>query len=350
MKLTHVLASVDNSFNFCNTCNGQGYLTKNFGNGLLKKVSCHYCQGKKIENPLYYKFIPSQIKFWSYFGIKFIALFVGSEIPEDLLQYSDNIILWNKNLNIKTSFVGQHLRMYYPSLLKLPDNELVMITDMDMLPVNIDYFTRGLDKFNTGDFIHYRNITYKQVYMCYNAAHPSVWSNIFKVSSETDIERVLNETYNPKYQGLLNNLWYSDQTLLFEKLTKYGSLKMLGRNPRRLEFETYEYNLKSNFDFFYQSFDDAHFHRRYDLHKWMIQDLWNQFSGKIDVDIREIILKEIEIEYLKADYFKEFEIGKKNCLKNKILQEISTLTNLDGFIPGQLPNVSQNFFEQEIYQ
>ena len=347
MKLTHVLSSVDNSFNFCNTCNGEGFLNKNIS-GSIKQVACHYCQGKKIENPFYYKFIPSQIKFWSHFGIKFIALFIGEEVPHDISQYSDNIILWNKNLDLKTAYVGQHLRMYYPSLLNLPDDELVMITDMDMLPVNIDYFTRGLDKFNIQDFIHYRNISYNQVFMCYNAAHPTVWSNIFNIKSENDIVESLYQGYNSNYQGLLNNLWYSDQSLLFNKLTKYPNLKMLGRNPRRLEYDSYEFHLRKNTEIFFQDFDDAHFHRRYDLHKWMIEDLWNQFTGKIDVDIRKIALKEIEIDYLKADYYKEFDIDKKNILKEKIYQEISILTSLKGFIPGQLPNISQDFFEQEI--
>ena len=37
--------------------------------------------------------------------------------------------------------------MYYASLLKLPDDELVMITDMDIFPTNFDYFTEGLEGF-----------------------------------------------------------------------------------------------------------------------------------------------------------------------------------------------------------
>ena len=48
----------------------------------------------------YYSFIPKQIHFWNKFGINFIAIFVGDKIPESLNCYSNNIILWNKNLDL----------------------------------------------------------------------------------------------------------------------------------------------------------------------------------------------------------------------------------------------------------
>ena len=48
--------------------------------------------------------------------------------------------------------------MYYASLLKLPDDEMVMITDMDMLPTNDTYYTSGLEEYKKEDFIYYRII------------------------------------------------------------------------------------------------------------------------------------------------------------------------------------------------
>jgi len=50
------------------------------------------------NNPAYYMFIPKQIVFWHHFDIKFIAIFVGPEIPAELMPYADNIILWKKIL------------------------------------------------------------------------------------------------------------------------------------------------------------------------------------------------------------------------------------------------------------
>ncbi len=61
--------------------------------------------GSTNLNSQYYMFVPKQILFWKHFGIKFIAFVVAESIPE-LREYSDNIILWNRNLNINTAFVG----------------------------------------------------------------------------------------------------------------------------------------------------------------------------------------------------------------------------------------------------
>jgi hypothetical protein len=45
--------------------------------------------------------------------------------------------------------------MYYTTLIDLPDDEIIMITDMDMLPINSSYFKEGLENFNKDDFIYY---------------------------------------------------------------------------------------------------------------------------------------------------------------------------------------------------
>ena len=79
------------------------------------------------NNPKYYMFVPKQIKFWNRFNIKFIAIFVGENIPEVLLDYKDNIILYNKNLNLNSVYIAQNIRIFYPALLSLPDDEIVMI-------------------------------------------------------------------------------------------------------------------------------------------------------------------------------------------------------------------------------
>ena len=49
--------------------------------------------GSTNLNPQYYMFVPKQILFWKHFGIKFIAVVVGEKIPDELLDYSQNIIL-----------------------------------------------------------------------------------------------------------------------------------------------------------------------------------------------------------------------------------------------------------------
>ena len=220
--------------------------------------------GSTNLNPEYYMFLPKQILFWKHFGIKFIAVVVGEKIPDELIDYSQNIILWNKNLNINTAFVGQNLRMYIPALLDLPDDEMVMITDMDMLPMNDSYYKDGLENFNKEDFVYYRNVDGNQIYMCYNAAHPSIWGKLFSINNECDIETIINQTYNNQYTGMPGDTgWFIDQEIMYNKLINYQNLKILDRPIKRLEMEDFTNLVNSGETNFISNFDDSHFHRSY---------------------------------------------------------------------------------------
>jgi hypothetical protein len=215
-------------------------------------------------NSQYYMFIPKQILFWKHFNINFIAIIVGENIPDELKEYSNNIILWNKNLHLNSVFVAQNLRMYYTSLINLPDDELVMITDMDMLPMNHTYYTQDLEHFTKDNFIYYRNIDCNQIYMCYNAAHPHTWGRIFEIHNECDIENKINETYNTCYSGIPgSDGWFIDQEIMYKKLINYIHLKVLNRPIKRLEIPDYKNLLDNNLTNFISNYDDAHFHRSY---------------------------------------------------------------------------------------
>lgn len=239
--------------------------------------------GSVNDNREYYDFIPKQILFWGKFGIKFIAIFVGNKIPHNLLKYQNNIILWNHNLDINTAFVGQNLRMYYAALLNLPDDEIVMITDMDMLPANSHYFKDGLEKFTKDDFIYYRHIHKNQpprsneIYMCYNAAHPHIWAKLFKINCEEDVINIINTTYNPTYDNVnINEGWFTDQFIMYDVLHNYEHLKVLNKCPRRLECNVCEYLMQSNIKNYINNFDDMHFHRSYSNNINLIADVERQ--------------------------------------------------------------------------
>jgi len=220
--------------------------------------------GSVDNSPRYYKFIPFQIFFWNKINVKFICVFVGTEIPKELKKYEKNIILWNKNLDLKGAYLGQNLRMYYASLLKLPDDELVMITDMDIFPTNFDYFTKGLEGFKKDDFIYYRSIAGRQIYMCYNAAHPSTWSKCFNIKTEKDIENILIKNYPSYYNGIPGRSgWYTDQIVMYNVLHKYPNLKVLHRKVRHLEVRDFRNRLKKGDKNFIKEYTDVHYHRSY---------------------------------------------------------------------------------------
>ena len=237
--------------------------------------------GSVNNNPEYYNFIPKQIKFWKKFNINFIAIFIGNELPKELENYKKNIILWTKNSNLNPVFIGQNIRIYYPALLKLPDNEMVMITDMDMLPMNNKYYTEDLEKYNKNDFVYYRNIDRNQIYMCYNAAHPDVWASVFNIKNEFDIEKNLNENYKSNYDGTPGKTgWFTDQLIMYEKLINYPNLKILNRPIKRLEVAHYKEKLKKKINNFCSNYDDCHFHRSFNKNKELIKNAEMQLNIK----------------------------------------------------------------------
>ena len=233
------------------------------------------------DNPKYYKFIPKQIQFWKLFNINFIAVFVGERIPIELTDYKNNIILWDKATNyvLHTAYIAQNIRIYYPALLELPEDEIVMITDMDMLPANDKFYKNGLDNFNINDFIYYRHIDANQIYMCYNAAHPSTWSTVFNIKTEKDIENALINNYNSDYNGIPGTVgWYSDQELMFNKLKSYSYLRVLNRHLNRLDIDIYKKHIENGDINFISLYDDIHFHRDYSGNEIFINDSIKQLN------------------------------------------------------------------------
>lgn len=235
--------------------------------------------GSVNNNPNYYRFIPIQITFWKKFGINFICVFAGQELPDELKKYKKHIKLWKGNKKIKSAFLGQNLRIYFPALLKLPDDEMVMITDMDMMPTNFVYYKNGLENFKKEDFIYYRYVDDDQIYMCYNAAHPQTWANVFNIKSRKDVRNAIRESYQSNYSGRPGGSgWYSDQLIMYRNLINYPHLQVLGRPIRRLEVEDYRDKLERGENNFLIHYDDVHFHRSFFNNVRLIEDALKQLD------------------------------------------------------------------------
>ena len=137
------------------------------------------------ENELYLDFIPIFIKTWNklYPDVDVKIILIAENIPENLLSYKNNIILFKPIENIETSFTSQIIRLLYPCILNYENG--IMITDMDMIPMNRTYYTENIKSYSNDKFIYYReNVCFNtsQIAMCYNIATSKVWKEIFKVN------------------------------------------------------------------------------------------------------------------------------------------------------------------------
>lgn len=166
------------------------------------------------------------------FNLPIKLIFIGTkdELPEYLNKYLNDIIFFNHIPHIHDIFIAQVIRILYPAL--FPDKN-VLITDLDIIPSKISYFTSPLNIYSNQHFITWtdRYIHQKMYAICYNLAKGSTFQNIFKINDENDIIERIKEWYNDEYTGKKNCPgWYTDQKKLYEYLNQYDRLIVLRDN------------------------------------------------------------------------------------------------------------------------
>lgn len=179
------------------------------------------------ENPLYSEFIPIFIKTWNklYPNVDVKIVLIAKQIPDEYLEYKDNIILFEPIERVLTSFTSQFIRLLYPCILDYKNG--IMITDIDMLPMSKTYFTEHIKPFNDSKFIYLREnvcFEYNQIAMCYNVAVPKIWKDVFEISSDKDIREYIEFIFNNNniIEGHGNMGWSIDQEILYQKIMKWN--------------------------------------------------------------------------------------------------------------------------------
>tara|TARA_B110000971_G_C20011120_1_gene501564 strand:+ start:489 stop:1250 length:762 start_codon:yes stop_codon:yes gene_type:complete len=231
-------------------------------------------------NPMYYKFIPIFIKAWKklFPEIKIHIILITNEIIEELKPYSEYLKIFPPIEGIPTAFIAQNIRLFYPCLLKDAKGG-ILITDMDIVPLNTHYYEESIKNISATKFVCYRQLECvgkDEMVICYNIAHSNVWKEIFNINSIDDIIKILNNNYqNSKYIGHSNiPYWISDQLYIHEKtqewnnktnnlvilndnITKYNRLDR-GRFPPQPQLIN---NVKNKF------YSDYHMYRPYEEYK-----------------------------------------------------------------------------------
>jgi hypothetical protein len=177
-------------------------------------------------NPLYLEFIPSFIRSWNILfphADVFIVL-IANEIPESLKSYEKNIKIFKPLPNILTAFQAQCIRLLYPR--HIERTEGVLITDMDMLPMNRSYYLDAIGSISDDTFVTYRDVCLPtEIAMCYNIAIPKVWQGVFgNDSTETLLQCWYASTYYDGRHG--GHGWGTDQQILLKKFNYWDGPKV----------------------------------------------------------------------------------------------------------------------------
>lgn len=178
-------------------------------------------------NPLYCDFIPNFVVAWTKLipEADICIVMIATEIPARFQEYARYIHLLPPIPGIHTAFHAQCVRLLAPR--HIARNEGVLITDMDMLPMNRSYYVDSIASASPDAFIVYRDVCLpKEISMCYNIAHPHTWRAMFGTES---IESTLRAWYAPaKYSGVHGGSgWETDQVILVAKFNAWSGEKII---------------------------------------------------------------------------------------------------------------------------
>ena len=151
-------------------------------------------------NDLYLDFVPLFIKCWNQLlpNVMVRIILVANEIPDSLKNYTDNIILFEEINGINSAFISQYIRMLYPALINCKGG--VIISDIDMLPMNAKYYTENIRDITDDKFVYYRDVLIKKEYqiaMCLQRCNTSgVGMKFLSINNLEDITIQLQNVWN----------------------------------------------------------------------------------------------------------------------------------------------------------
>lgn len=169
-------------------------------------------------NPHYMSFVPQFLRGWTtlFPDVEIIIVVIADEMPEEFLPYAKYLRLFSIPKDISSVLTSQCIRLLWPRFVDTRD--AVLITDIDMIPLQRDYYTKHIRNENDNTVVVYRHGLPEELYMCYIAATPKIWTELFGSESHLDI---LQRWYEE------SNVWNKDQTELTKAFNNWSGTKRL---------------------------------------------------------------------------------------------------------------------------
>jgi hypothetical protein len=158
-------------------------------------------------------------------GIEPVLVLVAhaDEVPADLRDDPD-VRVFEPLEGLHTAFQAQCVRLLYPALLDVEGG--VITSDVDMVPLNRGYFHSSPARIPRDHFLAYRNalLWWDQIPICYNAALPTTWSELFGIASLDEMRARLREWGDDlNYDGVRGGHgWDTDQIVLYRTAVDRG--------------------------------------------------------------------------------------------------------------------------------
>ena len=171
-------------------------------------------------NPEYYQFWPVVAKRWSSWGIT-PTLAVVSDKKLDIDETLGDVIYHTPNPDLPTAQQAQIIRLFLAANFI---DDICLISDIDMMPLKKDYFTKSVESHGITNFVvyssdayHYGDPAYPAYPMCYLASEGENFKEIIDGDLESFNEIVavwLEEGHG----------WHTDEKVFYQKLQKWDSV------------------------------------------------------------------------------------------------------------------------------
>jgi hypothetical protein len=147
----------------------------------------------------------------------------SEEIPDEL-RNDPNVQVFEPVERLHTAFQAQCIRLLYPAL--LDGGGGVITSDVDMVPLNRSYFHSSPARIPRRHFLAYRDVLLfgDEIPICYNAALPGTWGELFQIATVGDVrERLLEWADGLNYDGVRGGHgWGTDQIVLYRTAVDRG--------------------------------------------------------------------------------------------------------------------------------
>ncbi|HBS48303.1 TPA: hypothetical protein DEO28_00725 [Candidatus Dependentiae bacterium] len=182
-------------------------------------------------NHTYIDFWPLIAKTWSkVFGIKpTLALICDGEYKID--ESLGDVIKFQPIEGVPAGFQAQVIRLFMP--LYFPD-ETVLISDIDMLPINKEYFLDYVKTFSDDQFLIFSDKGYGPIMgslpaypMCFNIAKGKTFQDIFQIYDVRNIPTIIKSLYekaailNVDHDLKTKMIWMTDELTLGARITAW---------------------------------------------------------------------------------------------------------------------------------
>jgi hypothetical protein len=217
------------------------------------------------DNPMYKDFYTIVAKRW--FDLGFKTYYVNITHIDEVIENEWGIIHKIKSLDfVSTGFQSQVVRLFASNFI----NGVILTSDIDMLPINVNYFKQYINELTSDNVIIYSGQPYGNVPyypMCYVLSH----SNNFR--EYLDIKDMSFSEYCKMLLNKYGQAWNTDENFMYNQFQNHSDKLIIKRErdfSRRIDRGNWSYNLdllKSG------HYIDSHMLRPYLQYKKYIDEL-----------------------------------------------------------------------------